>query len=63
MVARVRAEAWTRKADRRLNTMLAEAPRVGAWTRAADRRLNQLLAIAWLRLAAMGRRVRATSAP
>jgi hypothetical protein len=63
MVARVRAEAWTRAADRRVNALLVEAPRFGAWTRAADRRLNRLLARAWPRLAATGRRAGAACAP
>lgn len=63
MVARVRAEAFTRGADRRLNALLMGAPRVGAWTRAADRRLNRALVAAWPRLAAVGRRGRAVLAP
>jgi hypothetical protein len=63
MVARVRAETWTRKVDRRLDTILSAAPRVATWTRAADRRLNRLLAVASPRLTAAGRRVRTTAAP
>jgi hypothetical protein len=63
MVARVRAEAFTRGADRRLNSLLVQAPRVGAWTRAADRRLNRALVGAWPRLATAGRRLRALVAP
>jgi len=63
MVARVRAEAFTRAADRRLNALLSTAPNVEIWTRAADRRLNRLLIRAWLRLAAAGRRVGAVCRP
>lgn len=63
MVARVRAEAFTRAADRRLNALLVAAPRAGAWTRAADRRLNRLLVGAWPRVAVVGRRMRAVVAP
>ena len=63
MVTRVRAEAFTRAADRRLSKLLQTAPRVEVWTRAADRRLNRVLAHAWPRLAAVGRRVRAVLVP
>jgi hypothetical protein len=63
MVARVRAEAFTRSADRRLDSLLVAAPRVTAWTQAADRRLNRALVGAWPRLAAIGRRVRTAVAP
>jgi hypothetical protein len=63
MVARVRAEAFTKAADRRLNALLVAAPRVGSWTRAADRRLNRLLVAAGPRLAGAGRRLRATALP
>jgi hypothetical protein len=63
MVARVRAEAFTKAADRRLNALLVAAPRVGSWTRAADRRLNRLLAAAWPRLSGAGRRLRAAFLP
>ena len=63
MVARVRAEGFTRSADRRLNSALIQAPRAGAWTRAADRRLNEALVGAWPRLAAIGRRLRVLVAP
>jgi len=55
MVTRVRAEAFTRAADRRLSRLLQTAPRVEIWTRAADRRLNRVLVRAWPRLAAAGR--------
>jgi hypothetical protein len=58
MVARVRAEAFTRAADRRLNALVVQAPRVGAWTRALDRRLNGLLQRAWPPIARAGRRIR-----
>jgi hypothetical protein len=61
--ARVRAEAFTRSADRRLNSLLVGAPRVGAWTEAADRRLNRLLVGIWPRITAAARRVRAACAP
>jgi hypothetical protein len=57
MVARTRAEAFTRAADKRLNRLLVEATRAGAWTRAADRRLNRLLLRAWPRVATTGRRI------
>src|SRR5680860_1261794 len=63
MVARVRAEAFTKAADRRLNALLLAAPRVGSWTRAADRRLNRLLIAVGPRLAGAGRRLRATALP
>lgn len=63
MAARGRAEAFTRSADRRLRTVLVEAPRVGAWTEAADRRLNRLLVGAWPRLSAVGQRVWAVFLP
>jgi hypothetical protein len=63
MVARVRAEDCTRAADRRLNALLMEAPRVAAWTQAADRRLNRILTGSWPRLAAAGRRLRAVCTP
>ena len=63
MVARVRAEAFTRSADRRLNALLVAAPRVETWTRAADRRLNRLLVAAWPRIAAAWGRVRKVGAP
>ncbi len=63
MVARVRAEAFTRAADRRLNTLLVGAPRLATWTRAADRRLNALLVGAAPRLATAARRGRAALAP
>jgi hypothetical protein len=63
MVARVRAETFTRSADRRLNALLVAAPRIESWTRRADRRLNRLLVRAWPRLARAGRRVRAALAP
>jgi len=63
MVVRVRAEAFTRSADRRLNAVLARAPKVEAWTHAADRRLNRELVRAWPRLAALGRRAKAVFAP
>lgn len=63
LVVRVRAEAFTRRADRRLNALLVAAPRVDVWTRAADRRLNRLLVGAWPRIASAGRRVRAVVAP
>jgi hypothetical protein len=62
-VARVRAEAFTRAADRRLNALLVTAPRVGTWTRAADRRLNRLLVGAWRRIALAGTRGRRVCAP
>jgi hypothetical protein len=61
MVARVRAEAFTRAADRRLGALLVEAPRVGAWTRAADRRLNRLLQRAWPQVARAGRASRSAT--
>jgi hypothetical protein len=63
MVARVRAEAFTRRADRRLNSLLVAAPRAATWTRAADRRLNRVLVGAWPRLAAVGKRVWTAVAP
>jgi hypothetical protein len=63
MVARVRAEGFTRAADRRLNALLVKGPRVATWTAAADERLNRLLVSAWPRLAAAGRRARALAAP
>jgi hypothetical protein len=63
MVARVRAEAFTRRADRRLNSLLVAVPRVATWTRAADRRFNLVLVGVWPRLAAVGRRVRTAVAP
>jgi hypothetical protein len=63
MVARVRAEAFTRAADRRFNALLAGAPRVGTWTRAADRRLNRVLVAVWSGLVAVVRRMRAILAP
>jgi len=63
MVARVRAEAFTRRTDRRLNSLLVEAPRVATWTQAADRRLNRVLVGVWPRLAAAGKRVRTAVAP
>jgi hypothetical protein len=63
MIARVRVEAFTRAADRRLNALLLGAPRVGAWTRATDRRLNRLLVRAWPRLAAARRRMAAVFGP
>jgi hypothetical protein len=63
MVARVRMEAFTRSADRRLNSLLVQAPRVATWTRAADRRLNRVLVGVWPRLAGAGRRVRTAVAP
>jgi hypothetical protein len=59
MVARVRAESFTRRADRRLASLLAGAPRAGAWTRAADRRLDRGLQRARPPLARAVRRVRA----
>ncbi len=58
MVARVRAEAFTRSADRRLNGLLVRGPRVGAWTRALDRRLNRFLQRAWPPIVRVGRRIR-----
>ena len=63
MVARVRAEALTRSADRRLNGLLVAAPRVATWTKAADRRLNRLLVGAWPRIAAAWGRLRKVGAP
>jgi hypothetical protein len=63
MVARVRAEAFTRAADRRLNALLAGVPRVATWTKAADRRLNRLLVVAWPKVAAAWGRVRKVGAP
>jgi hypothetical protein len=63
MVARVRAEAFTRVADRRLNALLIQAPRVGAWTRAADRHLNRLLVGASPPLARVRRRLHAALTP
>jgi hypothetical protein len=63
MVARVRVEAFTRSADRRVSALLVAAPRVGTWTRAADRRLNRLLIDIWPRIVATGKRVRAAVAP
>jgi hypothetical protein len=63
MVARVRAEAFTRSADRRLNSVLVAAPRAATWTRAADRRLDGVLIGVWPRLAAAGKRVRQVVAP
>lgn len=63
MVVRVRAEAFTRTVDRRLNALLVGAPRVGTWTRAADRRLNRALVGIWSRLAPPARRLAATLAP
>jgi hypothetical protein len=63
MVARVRVEAFTRAADRRLNVLLVKGPRVEGWTRTADRRLNRMLVRAWPRLAAVGRKVRAACTP
>jgi hypothetical protein len=63
MVVRVRAEAFTQAADRRLNALLVRGARPEAWTRAADRRANRLLESAWPRLAAAGRRARAAYAP
>jgi hypothetical protein len=58
MVARVRAEAWTRAVDRRANALLVGAPRVRAWTRAADRRANALLLRGWPRIERILRRLR-----
>ena len=63
MVARVRAEGFTRTADRRLNALLVKGPRAEAWTRGADRRLNRLLVRTWPRLAAIGRMVGAVCTP
>jgi hypothetical protein len=62
MVVRVRAEALTRTADRRLNSLLVRPPPVGAWTRAADRRLDRLLQRAWPPIARVGHRIRAFGA-
>lgn len=58
MVARVRAEAFTKSADRRLNALLVQGPRVAARTRAVDQRLNRLLEQAWPPLARIARRGR-----
>jgi len=58
MVARVRAEGWTRAADRRANAVLVGAPRVRVWTRAADRRANALLLRGWPPLERILRRLR-----
>ncbi len=63
MVMRVRAETFTKAADRRLNSVLVAAPRVKSWTQTADRRLNRVLVGAWPRIAAAGRRVQAVAAP
>lgn len=63
LVVRVRAEAFTRRADRRLNALLVAVPRVGVWTKAADRRLNRLLVGAWPRIASAARQLRAIVAP
>jgi hypothetical protein len=63
LVVRVRAEAFTRRADRRLNALLVAAPRVGTWTRATDRRLNRLLVGVWPRIAMAWGRVRKVGAP
>ncbi len=63
MVARVRAESATRAADRRLNEVLVAAPRVQTWTRSLDARLNRLLVGTWPRLAAVGRKAKAVTAP
>jgi len=54
----VRAEAFTRSADRRLNSLLVQGPRVAARTHEADLRLNRLLERAWPPLARIGRRSR-----
>lgn len=63
MVARVRAEALTRAADKRLNDVLVAAPRVHGWTRSLDARLNRLLVDAWPKLATAGRRLKTAAAP
>jgi hypothetical protein len=57
MVARVRAEAWTRAVDRRANAVLVGVTRARAWTRAADRRANAFLLRSWPRLARLLRRL------
>jgi hypothetical protein len=62
MVVRVRAEAFTRTADKRLNGLLIRGSQVDAWTRAADRRLNRLLQRAWPPIARVGRRLRTLGA-
>lgn len=62
-VTRERAKAFTKSADRRLNSLLVAAPRVGTWTKAADRRLNHVLVGVWPRLARAGRRLWAVVAP
>jgi hypothetical protein len=63
MVARVRTEAFTRSADRRLNSLLVRAPQAGSWTREADRQLNRVLVGVWPRIALAGRRLRRVVAP
>jgi hypothetical protein len=63
LVVRVRAEAFTRRADKRLNALLVAAPRVGTWTRTVDRRLNRLMVRVWPRMGAAWGRVRKLGAP
>jgi len=58
LVVRVRAEAFTRRADRRMNALLAAAPRVCApWIRWAGRRLRPVSVFLLRRLAWLERRL------